>query len=173
MLLPHSPTAHGLTVGVACTPKRALLAPGLFGLFIIDHLWPFQCISMAVPSKIEKKFWAAPTIHALVGDVTVTDSSELMSFFGSRFGVGTRFQVWPFQCRASERPLESVPTAQAFDGELALTSPSALSAGPAVAVCQAWPFQRRIWLVEGTDLVNPQLPRWSWRRLRLGHRVRC
>src|SRR6185437_13449990 len=154
MLLPSSPTTQGLMVGVAWTPKRALLADLVLGLFIIDHLRPFQCISMAVPSKTEKKLWAAPTAHALVRDTTVTDCRALMSLFGCRFGVDIRFQERPFQCRASEWPLASSPTAHAFDDELALTSKSSLPAGLAAAVRQAWPFHRRIWLVGRLVLVK-------------------
>src|SRR5579871_2771987 len=147
--LPSSPTAQGLAVAVAWTPKRALFAPPLAGLCIIDHLRPFQCISMAVPSKVENTFCATPTAHALAGDTTVTESSTLMSERGSTLGVDARVQEWPFQRKASEWPWASSPTSQTFDAELALRSLRSLPAGPAAALRQAWPFQCRMLLVLG------------------------
>lgn len=99
---------------------------------------------MAVPSKVEKTFWATPTAHALAGVTAVTDCRAFVSWFGRRFGVGTRFYARPFQCSAIERPLLSPPTAQAFVAELALTSVRSLPLGPAAALVQLRPFQCRI-----------------------------
>lgn len=129
-------------------PNRALLPPGA-GLFIIDQLRPFQCISTAVPSKTENTFWATPTAHALVGDTAVTDSRELMSLPGWTFGVGTRFHARPFQCRAIERPFLSPPTAHALSAELAVTSLRSLPLGAAADLLQVRPFQCTIALVPG------------------------
>src|SRR5512146_572891 len=140
---PNCPTAQGAVVGVAWTALRLLLAPGA-GLAIIDHLCPFQGISMAVSSPT-KTARAKPTAQALVGDRVVTDSRVLLRFL--RDGAGTRVHDLPFQCRVSDRPFLSPPTSHPFRGELKpmpLKSPLVRLA----ALDQWCPFQCRSRAVE-------------------------
>src|SRR6266508_2527601 len=84
----------------------------------MDQVLPSQCSTnvLPVPSSGAKD---TPTAHASSGARSAT-SSRVSRYPGAGGGVGTVFQVAPFQCSASVA-FPSLPTAQASESDSAFT----------------------------------------------------
>jgi hypothetical protein len=142
------PTAQALCAETAATLLRELFCPGL-GLGTRFQVVPFQCkISVLIPPKPWKQFPAQPTAQALLAEVAATPNSAPPS---DGVGLGTCFQVLPFQCRICVLPggVSLPPTAQALLAEVAEVAVTAYRAPPPDGVglgtrAQTVPFQRRM-----------------------------
>src|SRR5215475_12783210 len=109
------PTAQALPADLAATADSEKVAPGTSGVCTAVHERPFQCSSPLTPS----------TAQALLVDVTATLVSPSDAAGFAALGVDTRAHRRPFQCRARVcdwPPFEVLPTAHAFDAELAATA---------------------------------------------------
>src|SRR3984957_17240194 len=107
------------------------------------HFRPFQCRISPRNGPANSEV-VAPTAHALRADRAVTPSRKSPVFLaGCGFGLATRFQLWPFQCRISVLPelVLPSPTTQALLAEVAATLYKVAFDKGAETRCQLWPFQ--------------------------------
>src|ERR1700756_5600630 len=110
------PTAQALSLPVTVTPLKISPAagpPGL-GLGTVLQAFPFQCkIKVCDPEFVPLK----PVAQALDADVASTADRTFVPEAPAGFGLGTFFQLLPFQCKMSVagKPLllNRSPTAQA------------------------------------------------------------